>query len=383
MPGEEATVSGAAPVPIAVFVGSWLPFSETFVYEQLRWQRLTQAHVFATSRTKTAQRFPYQPLHVLGLGEQLGYRYLGLAPSIPRALEASGSRLAFAHFGLNGAFALPFARRLGLPLVVMFHGHDVGGLLPQNRLSIRYARYQLLSKSLFDYASRLFCASEELAERLGELGAPKHKLRVHRLGIDVERFTPAVSADKAPVPTVLMVGRLVEKKGMEFGLRAFERLHRTVPNAELRIVGAGPLGKRLAQEAASLKIQDAVRFLGPLPQEAVHREMRAAHVLMTPSVTTASGDRESGVIVLKEAAATGLPAIGTRHGGIPEIIEQDQTGLLVDERNVEQLARGLKWLLGQPVEREKMGLNARAKMLREYDNRLRVLELEQQLIELL
>src|SRR5690606_32662362 len=76
--------------------------------------------------------------------------------------------------------------------------------------------------------------------------------------------------------------------------------------------------------------------------------MHRAHLVMTPSVTTASGDRESGVIVLKEAAATGLPTIGTRHGGIPEIIEHERTGLLVEERDEAQLADALARILSRP-----------------------------------
>src|SRR5690606_21761055 len=255
------------PVPIAMFVGSWLPFSETFVYEQLRLQRATKAWVIAGARTPHASRFPYELVTHLSPLERLGYRYLGVAPTVDRVLRDSRARLVFAHFGLNGAFALPFARRAGLPLAVMFHGHDVGGLLPVNRLTIRYHRYQSLARELFAYAGVLLCASEQLCDQLRELGAPQDKLVVHRLGIDVERFTPPSTSDKAGHPTLLMVGRLVEKKGMRYGIDAFAKILEQHPMARLRIVGDGPLREQLAEQARALGVAESVDFAGSLDSE--------------------------------------------------------------------------------------------------------------------
>lgn len=374
---ENATI---VPTPIAMLVGSWLPFSETFIYEQLRLQRRTQAWVIAGKKTRYASRFPYERVIHLGLAEQLGFRYLGVAPSVDRVIASSGARLVFAHFGLNGAFALPFAQRAGLPLVVMFHGHDVGGLLPQNRYTARYLRYQRLARDLFDYASVLLCPALELKQKLAALGAPPHKLEVHRLGVDTSRFKPTAAGDKPAQPTLLSVGRLVEKKGMGYALAALAQLRRRFPEAELRIVGDGPLRRTLEQETRALGIQHAVCFLGNLPSSEVQREMARAHVMLTPSVTSLNGDQESGVIVLKEAAASGLPAVGTRHGGIPEIIEHERTGLLVAERNVHELASALERLLGDPDLRSRMGVAAREKICREYDNRVQNAALEELLL---
>lgn len=373
----------AHPVEIAVFVGSWLPYSETFVYDQLRFQRRTHAHVFARGTTKAASAFPYAPRTVLGPLARLGYLAAGVAPSLDRALTESGARLAFAHFGLNGAYALPFVRRARIPLAVMFHGHDVGGLMPQNRWTLRYGRYQRLRDALFEYASVLYCASEELCEQLQRLGAPEHKLHVHRLGIDLERFTPGAIADKSVAPHVLMIGRLVEKKGMAYGIRAFARLRVRMPDAKLDIIGTGPLRGELAAEVAKAGLGAHVRFLGALPHAEIGALMQRAHLVVTPSVTTASGDRESGVIVLKEAAATGLPTIGTRHGGIPEIIEHERTGLLVDERDEERLAAAMTRILSDPDLRDGMGRAARVKMEREYDQRRQVAALEASLLAVL
>jgi len=382
---EQSTDAAAGSVPIAVVVGSWLPFSETFIFDLLRRQRRTRAWVIAGARTKDAERFPYAPVTHLGPFERLGFRYAGVAPGVSRALARSQARLVLAHFGLNGAFVLPFARRRGLPLVVMFHGHDVGGLLACNRASPRYFRYQRSARELFEYASLLLCASEDLRENLRLCGAPEHKLAVHHLGIDVERLQPApVPAPVEPrPPTVLMVGRCVEKKGMSYGLRAFRGLLERVPEARLRIVGDGPLRSRLSREASALGIAAATTFLGSLAHPCVLDEMRRAHVLLTPSITTARGDRESGVIVLKEAGALELPVVATRHGGIPEIVEHERTGLLVEERAVPELAEALTSLFQRPELAARLGAAAREKVLGTYDNRTRVPELERTLLRLL
>lgn len=370
-----------APVPIAVFVGSWLPLSETFVYDQLRWQRLTRAWVMATGRTATGRDFPYQPLTALTGLEELAYRHAGWAPRFERALIRSRAQVALAHFGLNGALALPLLRRLGVPLVVLFHGHDVGGLMPQNRRTARYGRYQQRAPELFGYARRLVCASNELAERLVELGAPAAKVLVHELGVDLERFAVASPEQKANDPTVLMVGRLVEKKGMVYGLRAFARVSTELPRARLRIIGEGPLRAALEREVTQLGLQSRVTFLGAVPHRAVRDEMASVHAVLAPSVTTAAGDRESGLIVLKEAAALGVAAVATRHGGIPEIIDEGRTGHLVPERDVELAAARLVELLTDPNRSREMGRLAREKAEQRYDQRVQTRRLEELLLE--
>jgi colanic acid/amylovoran biosynthesis glycosyltransferase len=366
---------------VAVFVGSWLPYSETFIYDQLRLSRQTRAWVICGGLTRHAERFPHSPITRLGPGERFAFRHVGIAPSIDDALEHSGARVILAHFGLNGAFALPFAKRAGLPLVVMFHGHDVGGLSSCNRFTPRYFRYQRLAPALFDYASLLLCASEDLRTRLAEFGAPAHKLQLHPLGIDLERFPPPAPEDRNGPSTVVMVGRLVEKKGMTYGLRAFQRVSARFPRARLQIVGDGPLRRSLEREARSLGIGAAVQFLGSLSHERVLETMRRAHVMLTPSVTTPRGDRESGVIVLKEAAASGLPAVATRHGGIPEILDHERTGLLVSERSVHELARALERLLGDRALCRELGRAGREKMFAEYDGKKQVARLEAHLLE--
>ena len=367
-------------IAVAVCVGCWLPASETFIYDQLQHQRATQQWVISRGTTSHAGRFPVNDRVNIGPIELLGYIHAGFAPTVTRALKRKAPDVIHAHFGLNGTIILPFAQKRKIPLVVSFHGHDVGGLEPQNKSRVRYYRYQKLAPGMFQYASKLLCASHELAELLVKYGAPEEKVAVHHLGIDIRKFMPPSDTSRRGGGEILMVGRLVEKKGLEFGINAFAQLAGRFPEARLTIIGYGPLLSALRRHCKELRVSDKVSFLGSQTPEQVRAQMAKTDIMLTPSVTTPSGDRESGVIVLKEAGAMGLPTVATQHGGIPEIIEHDVSGFLVPERDVEALVTRLSQLLADEALRTRMGQAARHIIETRYDTRTQNALLEQHLV---
>jgi colanic acid/amylovoran biosynthesis glycosyltransferase len=376
--GKDAT-ERARRTKVALLVGKWLPASETFIYDQLRHQRRTQIQVLARERTRYAERFPYDDVTCLGPLEQVLFYHCGISPQVRRQLTRRPPEVIHAHFGVNGAMIVPLAKAFNIPLVVSFHGHDIGGLAPKNRRTVRYFQYQRRASRLFSYASRFLCASTELVELLVGFGAPTKKVFLHHLGVDVDQFTPRF--DQRESQRILAVGRLVEKKGLRYALAAFASISVRHPAARLVIVGEGPLEKALRTQTRDLGIERKVEFLGALSRADVLGEMRKASIMLTPSITTESGDRESGVIVLKEAGATGLPSVATRHGGIPEIIEHEHTGLLVAERNPEELATAIEALLDNPTRAQRMGEAAQNLIRTRYDARVQNHRLEQHLLE--
>jgi colanic acid/amylovoran biosynthesis glycosyltransferase len=367
------------PLSLALFVGSWLPWSETFIYDQVRRQQRFHAHVFARERSRQAAHFPYPDVTTLGPLARAGYFVRGHAPAFEAAFTRARPRLVHAHFGPNGALALPLARSHGVPLAVSFHGHDVPALLPDQPPTLRYARYRRRAAALFEHASLLLCASAELADLLvRHAEAPAAKIVVHRLGVDLDGFA-AVERDPAPF-RVLMIGRLVPKKGMAYGIEAFGRVLAQRPEARLVIVGDGPLRTELTALCARMGIAHAIDFRGGLPHAAVREELLRASVLLAPSVVAPDGDRESGMIVVKEAGAARLPVVASRHGGIPEILEDGVTGYLCAERDVDALGARLLALADAPALREELGAAARAKIEREYDGARQHAELERLLL---
>jgi len=142
------------------------------------------------------------------------------------------------------------------------------------------------------------------------------------------------------------------------------------------IAGDGPLRGRYDRLIAALALGGSVELPGALPHENIRALLAAAAVVLAPSVVARTGDRESGLMVAKEASACAKPVIGTRHGGIPEIIDDGVTGYLVAERDAEALGERLRAILQNPALGRRLGAAARSKMEREYDIARQVRDLE-------
>jgi colanic acid/amylovoran biosynthesis glycosyltransferase len=381
----ESARPAPTPTRVALFSTQYLPYSQTFIYEELRHYQRYRPEVFARV-TMNLDQFGIEPIHV-------GEWYYGLTRRSARfdaRLRTDPFSLVHGHFGTGSLYAVPFALRHRLPLVVTFHGYDVPLLRSPARWHPKHWPYALLSPQLLRTMTLGLCASEELHSLLVEFGVPADKLVIYRLGVDLARYECATRASATPPmhdapcgeksvadgPTVVMIGRLVEKKGFEYGIRAFAAVHPAHPRARLQVIGSGELQGKLRRLVAALDIESYVEFTGALPHQQVAEHLRRASILMAPSVTALDGNRESGVLVVKEASASGIPCIGTYHGGIHEIIEDGVAGLLVPERSVHALSRALDTLLTDPELRVRMGKAARAHMERDYDIRARVQELE-------
>lgn len=353
---------------VALFCTNFLPYSQAFVYEQIRHHQRYQVEVFAWRRMYP-ERFPFEPVHVA----PLHYIATHSSAAFSRRFAEAPFDVVHAHFGPGGCYALQFARAAGLPLLVTFHGYDVPLLSSPTRFLPLHWPYALVAPLMLEQMTLGLCASRELYDMLVELGVPRDKLRVYRLGIDLARFTPGDKS--ADTPLVTMVGRFVEKKGFAYGLEAFARAAGG-SRARLVIAGNGPLESELKRRAEELGVASQVEFPGPLTQTQVAELLARTSVLLAPSVVAKAGNRESGLIVVKEASACAAVPIGTLHGGIPETIDEGATGYLVPERDVGAMEARLRELLGNAELRGQLGERGRAKMQREYDNRERVLALE-------
>ncbi|MBI2892875.1 MAG: glycosyltransferase [Deltaproteobacteria bacterium] len=354
---------------VALFSTWFLNPSQTFVWEEIRRHTRYEVEVF-TARRLNADRFPYDRVHVAGPL----FPVTLVSPHFDGVFRRRRFDLVHAHFGNAGTLAMRYASRFGLPLVVTYHGHDVPLLTSLDRLRPEHWRYALLGRSLLGRLTMALCASKELRELLIDIGVPEERVVVHHIGIDVAAFAPG-PRDRART-RVVMIGRFVEKKGFEYGIRAFARVAGAAPGPHLTIVGDGERREKLEALVRVLGIVDRVTFAGFLAPAAVKAELARSDVLLAPSVVSAHGDRESGTIVVKEACASHVVPIGTLHGGIPEIIEDGATGYLVLERDVDALADRLARLVADPDLRARMSDAGRAKMEREYDNASRVAALE-------
>lgn len=282
--------------------------------------------------------------------------------------------LIHAHFGVEGVYALPLAQRLGVPLVTSFHGFDAtlstAGLL-RNPGWIRYA---LGRRGLARRGQLFLCASAFLRDKVLALGFPPERTRVHYMGVDLATITPRWSEEEKPI--ILHVARLEPVKGSATLIRAFALMAAAHPAARLVIIGDGQLRGTLEQEARATGLRDRIDFIGAKPHPEVLGWMRRAAVLVIPSVRTRSGREEGLGMVMLEAAAHGVPVIGSRVGGIPEGIDDGQTGYLVPERDPAALAARLHSLLADPALRHRLGMAGRAKMEAQFDLTRQIARLE-------
>jgi colanic acid/amylovoran biosynthesis glycosyltransferase len=270
--------------------------------------------------------------------------------------------ICYCAFGMDAPHALRL-RRLGVlggELVVAFRGADTTKYVARRGPRV-YAR-------TFRQARLLLPVCDLLGRRLVELGAPPERVVVHRTGIDLRRWPYRERGpDRDSRLRLVTVGRLVEKKGIEHVLRAVRILVDRGVDVEYRILGDGPRRERLTALAAELGVGDRVTLHGRHRQEQVRAELEASDVLVAASVTAADGDEEGIPNVLKEAMALGMPVVGTRHAGIPELIEDGVSGFLVPERNEAALADALQCLAREPGRWAAMGRAGRAKIELEYD----------------
>jgi len=290
---------------------------------------------------------------------RIGWQMLtGDAQPYRRLLGRRRPSLIHAHFGIEGVSALGLAMQLEIPLVTTFHGFDATLKTHAMLGSPAWFRYPLSRRKLAREGNLFLCASSFIRQKLLETGFPESRTHTHYIGVDCQTIRPR--ADFEETPLILHVARLVEVKGTRYLLRAFATVARKYDRVQLLIIGDGPLRRQLHALTASLGMRDRVEFLGAVPHVAVLSWMRKAAMLVLPGVRTATGREEGLGMVLLEAAATGLPIVGSRVGGIPECMLEGKTGFLVPERDEDALARRMAELLEDPVRRHRMGAAGRA-----------------------
>jgi colanic acid/amylovoran biosynthesis glycosyltransferase len=307
--------------------------------------------------------------------EPLLHRLLEKLPGRLRGGIIAGADMAFdrrlnrydlliAHFGQNGA-RLARSRATGVlrrPFFTFFHGYDVSLPLHAGRMGA--------FRRLFKSRELLLPVSHYFRDILVSAGADPACVQVHRMGVDCDAI-PYAFRLRADTLEILTVCRLVEKKGVEYAIRALALLSRRRPELRWRytVIGDGPLLASLQTLAAEEGVAEHVQFTGALAHDAVKASLRAHDLFLLPSVTARNGDTEGVPVALMEAMAAGLLAVSSRHSGIPELIAHNQSGLLAGERDAQELSRHLEWAADHPQDCERLALNARAAVERNFNNR--------------
>ena len=375
--------------PILIYRDRLLPYSETFIPAQVEAMQRYKGHYIGVSAQEPGiDQLPSQRKLLLEYHtkwpsfSKTSFRLTKHAPrGFVQVLRSRSPQLIHAHFGPDGIFAGYLAQKLRIPLIVTFHGYDatltltpeqtqagrhLGSQLHQllyHRGTFYKRRYVEQRSLLFTQADQIIAVSDCIRQQLLAQGCPEEKAKVHYIGIDRSKFEPDPTVQRQRI--VLFVGRLVEKKGCASLLTAMTSVQAQHPDVRVVVIGDGPLRSPLEQQAKASGCY--VEFLGRQPASVVRTWMNRSQIFCVPSQVTEQRDIEGLGMVFAEAQAMGLPVVSFASGGVPEVVRDGETGLLVPEKDVEALGKALYRLLDDEVLWEKMALAGQHHIAKTFD----------------
>jgi glycosyltransferase involved in cell wall biosynthesis len=241
----------------------------------------------------------------------------------------------------------------GLPYSFTTHARDIF----RSGINDRILRDKVLR------ADFVVCVSDyNKTHLLKRTGAPESLFRVVYNGVDLDRFHPA---GEPATNLVLGVGRLVPKKGFPDLVSACRAIASRGTHVRLCIVGSGPMEPDLADQARLSAVD--LTLSGSLPQDELAGMYNRATVVVQPSVIPQDGNIDSLPTVLLEAMASGRPVVSTRVGGIPEIVDEDVNGLIVEPGDIAALASAIERILADDKLGQRLGQAARMKAEAQFD----------------
>ena len=336
-----------------------MPISETFIYGESQGLKRYDPYIFCEKR-QNKNAFPHRNAFIDPRCSKL-----------ENMLKNRSIKLIHARFGTSGIKVMNLKQKWRVPLITSFHGCDS----PASAL-MKKRKKQL--KKLFAIGECFTTPCQAMKNELIKHGCPEKKIIVHYSGIDVTKFAykERTFPDSGPV-RIIYVGRLVEKKGASLLIRAFEQVLRVFPNTQLTLIGDGVLKSNLQKLSKKLRLEKRIDFLGALSHKEVAKQLEQAHIFCLPSFEDRTGNKEGIPNAIKEAMACGLPVVSTNHSGIPELIKDGDTGLLVAEKDVNGIAKALIHLIRHPETWKQLGRKARYRIESDFNLQIQKDKLEQ------
>ncbi|MGD8778206.1 MAG: glycosyltransferase [Ignavibacteria bacterium] len=363
--------------PYLFYTGSW-------IYSQITNVTKFNNSVFTYS-TQNLEQFPFQSIYCFDsfdiLRKSLSkiYRIITNGNSglfYSRYLKKIRPKILHAHMGYEGARWVRFAKKNNVPLITTFYGLDVSKLG-----KILY--WQKKYKNLFKYGNSFLAEGNYLKKQLIELGCDENKIIVQHLGVAFDKYERKLYQEHFPnqKTRIIQVSSFREKKGIEYSLEAISHLVKRSIHVEFVLIGGGDTKadeNKLINLSNKLNIGEHVKFLGVKSHSDTLDEIRDSDIFLHPSVTASDGDNEGGAPVgIMEASAIGLPVVSTFHADIPEVVLNNKTGLLVNERNSIGLSYQIEKLINNYDLRKEMGNKGREHISQNYNLMTQIKKLEE------
>lgn len=301
----------------------------------------------AASALASASRVGFEQAHG-AIGRRLPDRMYSRA--LAGFLRSNGVEVVLAEYGPTAATILEACSVSRIPLVAHFHGFDA---YQQKTLTALRGQYQ----RLFHSASRIIAVSNHMFDQLLNIGCPAGRIVRNPYGVDVSRFDGARPGQAAPL--LVALGRFVAKKGPLLTLRAFAQVQTKEPQARLVMLGDGPLRDECVNLSRVLGVDQKIDFPGVVDHDKVAGWLRQARCFVQHSLRAVDGDSEGTPVAVLEASSCGLPVVSTRHAGIVEAVRDGESGFLVEEGDVDGMAKHMLRLVRDPELAARMGAAGR------------------------
>lgn len=345
---------------VIIYQDGLLSYSETFIKQQAlalqNWDPILVGHKYLRRSldfsTLKSQLLLSANTSLLRRAIYMIYRWLNKADPIGiNTLRNLNANLIHAHFGTSAIDIWPYAKALGLPMLVTLHGFDISIYKEWWESGKRGHRKRKYPKQLLQLAQEpsvhFLAVSSAIKERAIKFGIPTEKITVSYIGVNSEDFTPGSTPILERKNRILYVGRLVEKKGSPYLIEAFAAVKKQIPDAELIIVGKGKMEERLRNQVQELNLTD-VTFTGALTSTQVKEQIDSCKIFCLPSITATSGDAEGLPISILEAQASGIFVVSSSSGGVNDNLINGETCFTFAEKDSKSLARILTDILKYP-----------------------------------
>ena len=252
-------------------------------------------------------------------------------------------------------------------VITTFHGHDAHYMDKEELISFQDLYRILFGVSRFVSVNTAYLVSKVLA-----LGCEKDKIQIVPMGVDVTYFKntlPKQLPIKGSVK-LISIGRLIKLKGFKLAIDAVKILIDKGIQVDYSIIGDGNLNNRLQNKIQTLGLEEHVKLVGHKNQKELRNLLDTQHIYLMSSITDLKGRAEAQGVVTAEAQAMGLPVIAFNSGGVPDTIINNQTGVLVPEKDVEAYAQAILELVSHPSRYENMSLQAREFAVTTFSNEI-------------
>ncbi|HAC15575.1 MAG TPA: colanic acid biosynthesis glycosyltransferase WcaL [Bacteroidetes bacterium] len=356
----------------------WLPNTMTWLYRQISELNSHCDNYIYCEKTENLDVFPIDRLRCFSeyptktkIRDRIIKR-IGLSNGLNAlvyAMEFDKINLLHSHFGHVGVTGASIAKKLGVPHVVSFYGMDI------HKIPKKYPHFAMKYEQMFADTDRVFCEGPFMAKSIIKLGADPDQMCVHPLGIELNKieFSPR-EWHPGKALKVLIAASFRPKKGIPLALEALLAVSKHT-NLEISIVGDAGYDSDSLREKGRIfdfvtqhEMQNMITFMGFQPHEELFNLAKEHHLFIHPSLHAADGDSEGGIpVTLIEMAATGLPVVSSTHCDIPSLIQDQETGWIAKENDLNDLISTIERAIADVAKWPLITKNSRKHIESNYD----------------